>query len=156
MPAVALKGAACAAPAVDPDIFFAADDFSHPDLDAREMQEVNTNREYRAKLTCSGCPVRLPCLQMSIATPVAEYGIFGGLGPVQRMRLAGHRLSAARHAKEAPSHSPHAGPEHSRADEVLRTFLAGASIEETAARTGLRRRTVVREIRRVALVEDAS
>jgi WhiB family redox-sensing transcriptional regulator len=43
-----------------------------------------------AQSICAGCPVRIRCLRMALETEVAgrRFGIWGGLTPDQRARLA--------------------------------------------------------------------
>ncbi len=48
-----------------------------------------------AKAVCSGCPVRVPCLEFAMATR-QEYGIFGGLTEQERRSLARRRARARR------------------------------------------------------------
>lgn len=46
-----------------------------------------------AKSVCSGCPVRADCLEYALRheSGVYRWGIYGGLSPRQRHRLAGGR-----------------------------------------------------------------
>jgi hypothetical protein len=39
-----------------------------------------------AKKLCAGCPIRLECLEYALAAD-EEYGVWGGLSPVERRRL---------------------------------------------------------------------
>lgn len=51
----------------------------------------NSIAEGRAKAICARCPVRADCLDDAIATGEVEFGIFGGLTPPERRRLARQR-----------------------------------------------------------------
>lgn len=68
--------AACAAPGVDPEIFFPL--------------KGGTNRP--AKAVCGDCPVRLECLNDAMRHQ-ERYGVWGGMSERERRRL--RRLAAA-------------------------------------------------------------
>lgn len=79
-----------------------------------------------AKQVCTGCPVRMACLQDALTTGDNEYGIRGGLKPSERRAVAGlldgqyddpERVAAAVHRVQHPGRS------------LRETFLAGT--EET-------------------------
>ena len=71
--------AACAAPAVDPEVFF--------------PEPGESWKATRAKQVCAGCPVRAACLHEALTGPQAhgqdEHGIFGGTSQQERRRLRG-------------------------------------------------------------------
>jgi len=67
------RRAACAAPGVDPELFFPA--------------PGQHGKAARAKRVCARCPVRTACLADALATPPGEdYGIRGRLTPKERHR----------------------------------------------------------------------
>lgn len=70
--------AACAAPGIDPEVFFPID--SGP---AGELAVA------RAKALCASCPVRAECLAdvMAVEDPAERWGVTGGLSPVERAAL---------------------------------------------------------------------
>jgi hypothetical protein len=48
---------------------------------------VGFKHQYQtAKKLCSSCPIRLECLEYALAAD-EEYGVWGGLSPVERRRL---------------------------------------------------------------------
>jgi WhiB family redox-sensing transcriptional regulator len=65
------RRAACAAPGVDPELFFPA--------------PGQHGKAARATRVCARCPVRTACLADALATR-DEYGIRGGLTPKERQR----------------------------------------------------------------------
>jgi WhiB family redox-sensing transcriptional regulator len=71
--------AACAAPTVDPEVFFP---------EAGQGWKATA-----AKQVCAGCQVRAACLHEALTGPQAhgadEYGIFGGTSQAERRRLRG-------------------------------------------------------------------
>jgi Transcription factor WhiB len=76
--------AACAAPTVDPELFFP---------EAGEGWKA-----VQAKQVCSGCSVRASCLHEALTGPQAQgedtYGIFGGTSQAERRRLRGQHSPA--------------------------------------------------------------
>lgn len=68
------RGAACARPGVDPQVFFP------PEGWASDIAEA------KAKRICAGCPVRDACLGEALAweNPLSRYGVFGGLTASER------------------------------------------------------------------------
>ncbi len=77
-------GAACAAPTVDPEVFF--------------PEAGQGWKATQAKQVCSGCTVRAACLHEALTGPQAhgqdEYGIFGGTSHAERRRLRGRHSLA--------------------------------------------------------------
>lgn len=71
--------AACADPDVDPAWFFPTD--------------IEPEKAAKAKAVCAGCSVASDCLTYSI--PNEDFGIWGGLGQRQRLRLRKQARSAA-------------------------------------------------------------
>jgi WhiB family redox-sensing transcriptional regulator len=73
--------AACAAPAVDPEVFF--------------PEQGEGWKATRAKQVCAGCTVRDACLHETLTGPQAhgqdEFGIFGGTSQAERRRLRGRQ-----------------------------------------------------------------
>jgi WhiB family transcriptional regulator, redox-sensing transcriptional regulator len=68
------RRAACAAPSVDPDLFFPT--------------PGQHGKAARAKRVCARCPVRAVCLVDALAAPSSEdYGIRGGMTPKERQSL---------------------------------------------------------------------
>jgi WhiB family redox-sensing transcriptional regulator len=66
--------AACAAPGIDPELFF-------PEPGRR-------NGAAEAKRICARCPVRAPCLDEALATPLfLDDGIRAGTTALERRRL---------------------------------------------------------------------
>lgn len=57
----------------------------HPDTFFPDHGANRTNIRY-AKEICSGCPVRVECLEFAIANN-DEYGIWGGMTPGERFEL---------------------------------------------------------------------
>lgn len=72
-----LAGAACAAPGIDPELFF-----------PHSGDSVTVKA---AKSICFGCPVRAACLQGAIARK-EKHGVFGGHHFRPRSRLAPARV----------------------------------------------------------------
>jgi hypothetical protein len=76
--------AACAAPGVDPEVFF--------------PEQGEGWKAVQAKQVCSGCTVRASCLHEALTGPQArghdEYGIFGGTSQAERRRLRGRQSLA--------------------------------------------------------------
>jgi Transcription factor WhiB len=76
--------AVCAAPSVDPELFFP---------EAGEGWKV-----VKAKQVCSGCSVRASCLHEALTGPQAQgedvYGIFGGTSQAERRHLRGRQSLA--------------------------------------------------------------
>ena len=62
----------------DTTLFFAPNYF--------EKRAEKLGRESRAKLICSGCSVREPCLDYALSTR-DPHGIWGGLNELERRRL---------------------------------------------------------------------
>lgn len=83
-----MEGAACARSGADPEVFYTADRFSHPELDTKQIDKLNGHRKTVALAICAGCPVREQCLEDNLTDP---YGIFGGMLPTHRRRLAAER-----------------------------------------------------------------
>ena len=68
------------------------------DLDGHGMASVMA--EKRGKFICAECPVRMQCLEDALAHEAASnnnlrWGLFGGLNPVERAKLAKQREKAA-------------------------------------------------------------
>jgi WhiB family transcriptional regulator, redox-sensing transcriptional regulator len=61
------------------DLFFTGSD---------ERGRLRAEREASAKQVCMTCPVRAECLEHALAVP-EEYGVWGGLGELERARLRG-------------------------------------------------------------------
>lgn len=84
----ALSEAIDAAPTVvpctntDPDLWF-PDDSDRGQSDTRSRYRV-------AKKLCAECPVQQLCLEYAIIQQ-EEYGMWGGLTPVERLRLRGRK-----------------------------------------------------------------
>jgi len=62
----------------DSSLFFAP---AHP-----EGKEERETRERRAKAICSGCPVRMECLEYALRIH-EHHGIWGGLTELERRRV---------------------------------------------------------------------
>lgn len=71
---------------VDSDIFFPPPTFEPKD----ERQE----REAKAKAICNGCPVRVECLEWSLAIQ-EPHGVWGGLNEAERRRAITSRARAS-------------------------------------------------------------
>ncbi len=54
-----------------------------------------------AKALCRGCPVRIECLEVSLAGD-ERFGIWGGLSERERHRIRRIRRKAAGHAERGP------------------------------------------------------
>jgi hypothetical protein len=74
--------AACRSPEVDPEIFFTLDPEDEPNALARRRE--NGRRDAAARKVCARCPIRQECLEENLD---AEYGVYGGLGPLSRRQL---------------------------------------------------------------------
>lgn len=61
-------------------------------FDASTGEAPTSKRVLLAKETCQGCPVRVECLEFGINE---EFGVFGGLAPVERKALREGRNAAA-------------------------------------------------------------
>ena len=55
-----------------------------------ERKEERMLRESRARALCSGCPVRVECLESALASG-EPHGIWGGLNELQRSHLRRRR-----------------------------------------------------------------
>lgn len=75
---------ACAAPDVDPDMFYPA----------------KGERPNRAKAVCATCSVRAACLEYALATKQGD-GIWGGKTVRERNLIRRHRENADPHAGES-------------------------------------------------------
>lgn len=78
------KNAACRTPGIDPDLFF-------PDNNSEGIGE--------ARAVCKRCPVRRACLEECLRAEggkgaFARFGVFAGLTPRQRVRVAERRRKA--------------------------------------------------------------
>jgi WhiB family transcriptional regulator, redox-sensing transcriptional regulator len=74
--------AACAAPGVDPELFFPT--------------PGQHGKAARAKRICDRCPVKAPCLADALATPPSEdHGIRAGTTPQERRQLRRGRTAGA-------------------------------------------------------------
>jgi WhiB family transcriptional regulator, redox-sensing transcriptional regulator len=71
------RAAACLT--MDPDLFFPISDSGPSEPQVR-----------RAKAVCSGCPVRLPCLQEALSAE-EPYGVWGGLTGEERRPIIQRR-----------------------------------------------------------------
>ncbi|MGE0300119.1 MAG: WhiB family transcriptional regulator [Dehalococcoidia bacterium] len=69
---------ACAAPGVDPEVFFPID-----------TGPAGEQAVTRAKSICAGCPVRVDCLAdvMASEDPAERFGVTGGLSADERAEL---------------------------------------------------------------------
>jgi hypothetical protein len=87
---------------------------------------------------CRGCPARLPCLALALRAeePDARAGWYGGLGPVERDRIASDLQPPT--GNPAPTGQP---------VEASRLRTAGHTVTEIAAELGCSRRTVQRYLR---------
>lgn len=70
----------------DSDVFFPPPTF--------EPKEARREREAKAKAICSGCPVRVECLEWSIAIQ-EPHGVWGGLSETERRRVISARARAS-------------------------------------------------------------
>ncbi|MFK8851307.1 WhiB family transcriptional regulator [Streptomyces sp. Ac-502] len=94
-----------------------------------------------AKEICQGCPVVEYCLQFALATK-ADWGVYGGLGPNERIRLSGRR---PRYVHEPEAQWKKAIREHEPALRRLRgQKLTG---REIAVQLGLNTQIVNRALR---------
>jgi len=71
--------------------------FFHPDSERGSARQA---REANAKRICHSCPVRAECLRHAIAVQ-EPYGIWGGLGEIERRQLFLRQRRAARKAVSA-------------------------------------------------------
>lgn len=68
--------AACARPGVDPEWFF--------------PEQGESTRA--ARRICATCPVKAPCLDAALATPLSQdFGVRGGTSPTERLQLRARR-----------------------------------------------------------------
>jgi len=81
--------AACAG--ADPRLFFAAEDETGPQQQAREAQAIRI---------CRTCPVRLPCLEHALSQK-SQRGVLGGVGPHRRAALRNAWLKRQRRQERA-------------------------------------------------------
>ena len=58
-----------------------------------ETRDERVAREQRAKSMCARCPVRIECLEYSLAVP-EHYGIWGGLNEHERRALLRERRAS--------------------------------------------------------------
>jgi WhiB family transcriptional regulator, redox-sensing transcriptional regulator len=70
----------------DTALFFAPSD--------TEVRDVKLARERKAKAICSGCPVRIECLEYAIRIR-ETHGIWGGLNELERRLLIRERERAS-------------------------------------------------------------
>lgn len=92
-----------------------------------------------AKRVCARCPVRRDCLRYALDHGERE-GIWGGLSPSERRRLA----AARRTVRFRPGSRPQVSD-----DEVARMTRAGKTAREIACALGTTPRTVVRARARI-------
>ncbi len=69
----------------DSSTFFPADE--------TETKDERITREQRAKSICSGCSVRIECLEYSLSVPEL-YGVWGGLNETERRALLRERRAS--------------------------------------------------------------
>jgi WhiB family transcriptional regulator, redox-sensing transcriptional regulator len=120
--------AACAAPGIDPELFFPA---------AGERDKTT-----QAKQICSGCAVKAECLADALARPRdQDYGIRGGTTPNER-----------RHLRE-PSRTPQAGAARAQSSWELAQQVG---VAEAARRLGRDVRTLRQRWQRHGLPPLAS
>lgn len=60
-----------------------------------EKKRDKLAREAQAKILCSGCPVRVECLEFAVRTR-EPYGVWGGLNELERRSLIRDREAGAR------------------------------------------------------------
>ncbi|MDX2710080.1 WhiB family transcriptional regulator [Streptomyces sp. PA03-6a] len=114
------RHAACADPTINPDLFF---------------DEASTAA---AISVCASCPVRRECLvetlQQEGTTGISNrYGVFGGLDPAQRHRMAGGPKPRS-HRQLAECGTPSAYKRHVRRGEPIDEACRRANAEDAATR----------------------
>lgn len=73
--------------------------------DRHESPEQRQSRESRAKMFCSGCPVRAECLDYSISRP-EKYGTWGGLNEDERASERRRRMRRHQPSQVSPRPKP--------------------------------------------------
>lgn len=73
--------------------------------DHREGEDQRKERESRAKMFCSGCPVQIQCLDYSIAQP-EKYGTWGGLNEDERAAERRRRMRLQQPSQVSPRPRP--------------------------------------------------
>lgn len=69
-------------------------------FDASAGEQPITARVLSAKATCRACPVRVECQEFGMNE---DFGVYGGLAPIERKRLREDRANAARRKTSAGS-----------------------------------------------------
>lgn len=151
-----MEGAACARSGGDPEVFFTADQFSHPELTDKQIHNLNGRRKTAALTLCMDCPVREQCLEDNLTDP---FGIYGGMTPKQRKALAVRRgLSVEVEVEDydwaavekALCGEPTKLRPADRLEVVRRMAREGASWDEMASAARLSGARLTSAIRRVA------
>lgn len=78
-------GGSCESDSVDPEIFYTADEFSHPELTTRDRDVLNTARRRAARRVCEHCPMSEACLEQNL---LEVDGIYAGKTRAERAVLA--------------------------------------------------------------------
>lgn len=83
----------CAQPGADPEVWFGGfdDNGSKSDTVTDDTHKLNAKR---ARRLCAGCPVTATCAEYAIAHDL-RHGVWGGMTPYQRTRVAERRMRAA-------------------------------------------------------------
>lgn len=115
--------AVCAS--VDPDLFFPP-----KGLPSRE-----------AKSVCSGCPVRVECLEYALTIPLI-FGVWGGTTEQERRKLKPASYTSRKVAMSDIE---------KRRNEVRRLHAAGLTDPEVASRMGMASDSIARIRRRIGL-----
>lgn len=138
--------------------------------DRHEGESQRKERESRAKMFCSGCPVRTECLDYSITQP-EKYGTWGGLNENERAAERRRRMRRHQPSQVNPRPKPKKPrPKQTRVlvdttgarrrlratsvmGRALRTYARVAGVPETTLsriRSGSEKRTSKKHVERIA------
>lgn len=139
--------------------------------DRHESPEQKQDRESRAKMFCSGCPVRTECLDYSITQP-EKYGTWGGLNEDERASERRRRMRRHQPSQVNPRPKPKKPrkPKQTRVlvdatgarrrlratsvlGRALRTYARVSGVPETTLsriRSGSEKRTSKKHVERIA------
>lgn len=68
---------------------------------AQVPEGLARSRVAYAKARCSGCPVITECLQLALAIPAGQHGVWGGTTAQERRAMLRARNATRRHAAQA-------------------------------------------------------
>lgn len=131
--------AACSG--ADTEIFYDADDFTHPELTAIERSSLNGENRLRALTMCAGCPIRLGCLSDAKRTK-DHFAIRGGMTADRRREVS------KRYVSDCPVRNPTTYNPPYFSKRAFEQFRGGKTLAQLAEQYGVTVEVVAREVRR--------